>query len=39
MGAKEAIDWIEEALDDEENFRDIPVILAEARALFVTPNP
>lgn len=32
--AAEIIDWVEAALNDEENFRDIPVILAEARERF-----
>lgn len=31
----EVIDWIETALMDEENFRDIPEILADARARFI----
>ena len=33
--AEAVIDWIEAALNDDENFRDIPVILAEARERFI----
>lgn len=33
--AAAVIDWIEAALNDEDNFRDIPEILAEAREKFV----
>lgn len=32
--AAEVIDWIETALMDEINFRDIPEILADARTRF-----
>lgn len=31
----EVIDWIETELNDDDNFRDIPEILAEARTRFV----
>jgi uncharacterized membrane-anchored protein len=31
----EVIDWIETALYDDENFRDIPAILTDARTRFV----
>lgn len=30
----EVIDWIETELNDDKNFRDIPEILADARARF-----
>jgi len=38
VGSQNVIDWIEEALNDNENFRDIPVILAEAREKFNAIN-
>lgn len=33
----EVIDWIETELYNEENFRDIPEILTDARTRFTTP--
>lgn len=37
--AAEVIDWIETELNDDDNFRDIPEILADARTRFTKQAP